>query len=89
MQISLTHAALDALLLELLADGKPRTPRQIHEPNDLNPAAARASLLRLVRADLIVRHGVIGSYVYCRPSPAKKERRHARARRPIETHAAV
>lgn len=77
MQISLTHAKLDALLLELLADGTPRHPRDLFRPNNLNPEATRLSLLRLVRAGQVCRDGEIGHMTYRIASPTQKDSPHA------------
>jgi len=64
MQLSLKPAEHSALVLQILADDRPRTPREISKPNNLNPDSTRKILLELVRAGHAVRHGEIGSYRY-------------------------
>jgi len=66
---SLTVAKMRDRVLQILADGEPRTPRDIAWPNRLLPAAVRAALLDLVRAGLVTRAGEIGRYRYALAAP--------------------
>lgn len=56
-------------VLQILADGEPRAPRDIAWPNGLLPTAVRTALLDLVRAGLVTRAGEIGSYRYNLAAP--------------------
>ncbi|CAM5403765.1 hypothetical protein AFEL58S_02077 [Afipia felis] len=64
MEISLKPDALRTLVLQLLADGEPRAPREIARPNNLNPTATQKTLLDLVRTGRARRFGPVGSYRY-------------------------
>ena len=64
MEVSLKPDALCALILRVLADGIARAPREISQPNNLNPPSTRKALLALVCDRRLTRTGEIGHYRY-------------------------
>lgn len=64
MEISLPPDLHTERIVEALADGRPRRPRDIWEPAKLNANSTRNRLLDLVRAGRVVREGQIGWFHY-------------------------
>lgn len=66
---SLPVDRMRARVLQVLAGGQPRTPRDIAWPNGLLPTSVQAALLDLVRAGRVIRTGEIGRYRYTLAAP--------------------
>jgi hypothetical protein len=64
MQISLPPTELAERVLQILSDGRARTPREIHRPNGLIPTPTSTALRILVRAGRVLRDGEPGFYRY-------------------------